>query len=95
MAIEVADAVICLARLAARNAIKQQLKAQGIKPWLVSGGVINAQANEYLLAHHRELFAQAALSPIVQNLGITISRRRVDPQQKSLCRNQVRNGEPK
>jgi hypothetical protein len=87
MAIEVADAVICLARLAARNAIKQQLKAQGIKPWLVSGGVINAQANEYLLAHHRELFAQAALSPI--------SRRRVDPQQKSLCRNQVRNGEPK
>jgi hypothetical protein len=52
------DAVVALARLAARNAVKQELQAQGVKVSLLPLSVISAQANAYLRAHAAELFAE-------------------------------------
>ena len=53
------DAVIALARHAARNAVRRQLQAQGVRVALVPLSVITAQANVYLRAHSAELFAEA------------------------------------
>jgi hypothetical protein len=53
------DAVVALARHAARNAVRRQLQAQGVKVALVPLSLISAQANVYLLAHSAKLFAQA------------------------------------
>jgi hypothetical protein len=47
-----------LARLAARNAIKQQLRDEGIRVSLVPAREIEEKAREYL-ANHPELYAQA------------------------------------
>jgi Na+-transporting NADH:ubiquinone oxidoreductase subunit NqrC len=52
------QAVIQLARLAAKNAVKEEMRAQGIRLTLVFPAVITAKANEYLSAH-RELFDEA------------------------------------
>jgi hypothetical protein len=61
------DAVVALARHAARNAVRRQLQAQGVKVALVPLSMISQQANAYLRSHAAELFAQAEASPIVQN----------------------------
>ena len=53
------DAVVALARHAARNAVRRQLQAQGVKVALVPLSLISAQANVYLRVHSAELFAQA------------------------------------
>ena len=63
------DAVVALARHAARNAVKRQLQAQGVRVALVPYSEISRRANEYLKAHRSELLAQAALSTLVQNLA--------------------------
>jgi phosphoserine phosphatase len=80
-------------RREAREIVKRRLKAQGVKVSLVSASTITQLANAHLRRHAAELLAAAEASGAVQNLGITISRRRVDRQAKSLCRNQVQNGE--
>jgi hypothetical protein len=85
------DAVVALARLAARKAVKRQIQAEGRIKWLVPAAQINRLADEYLRAHP-ELFEQAASSPIVQNLRQEHSRRHVVPAAKSLCGSPVRNG---
>jgi hypothetical protein len=51
-------AVAILARLAARNEIKEQLKAQGVRVSLVKPAEISVQANEYL-SQHPELYEEA------------------------------------
>jgi hypothetical protein len=61
------SAVKVLARQAARNAVKAQLQAQGVRVSHVPHVVIQAQASEYLAAHP-ELYAQA--SERVRRLGI-------------------------
>jgi hypothetical protein len=45
------DAVVALARHAARNAVRRQLQAQGVKVALVPLSVISQQANAYLRSH--------------------------------------------
>jgi hypothetical protein len=72
------SATVTLARLAARSAIKCQIQKQGrVKLSRVPYGEITRLADAYL-TEHRELLAQAALSPI-------------DPQRELLCASQVQN----
>jgi hypothetical protein len=80
-------AVVALALSAARNAVKQQLRAEGrVRLSQVSAAQVSTLARAYLLAHRAELFAQAEASPIVRNLRVTHGRRRVDPTTNSVCR---------
>jgi hypothetical protein len=51
-------AINVLARLAARNAIKDQLRADGVRVTLVPPRVVAKKANEYL-ASHPEFYQQA------------------------------------
>jgi hypothetical protein len=53
-----ASAVHVLARLAARRAVQDELRSQGIRVSLVKPAEINAKANEYL-ALHQELYDEA------------------------------------
>ena len=53
-----ASAVHVLARLAARKAVKEQLRADGVRPTLVKPAEISARANEYL-SQHPELWRDA------------------------------------
>jgi hypothetical protein len=52
------SAVYVLARLAARNAIKEKLRGEGVRLSLVPIRQIHEQADEYL-RQHPELYAQA------------------------------------
>jgi hypothetical protein len=52
------QAVIQLARLAAKNAVKAEMRAQGVRLTLVFPATITAKASEYLSAHP-ELFDEA------------------------------------
>ncbi len=58
-------AITVLARLAARNAIRRKLQAQGRKVTLIPLAEIAPLADHYL-QQHPELLCDAALSPIVQ-----------------------------
>jgi hypothetical protein len=51
--------LITLARLAAKNAAKEQLRAQGLKPQLMRASEINAVAKLYLTANARALLEEA------------------------------------
>jgi hypothetical protein len=51
--------LITLARLAAKNAAKKQLRAQGLKPQLMRASEINAVAKLYLTANARALLEEA------------------------------------
>lgn len=85
------SAAIILAQQAARNAVKRQLQRQGrVKLSMIPSGEITRLAEAYL-AEHRELYLQAALSPLVQNLRHSVRKRRTDPQQRLLCTTQVQN----
>ena len=53
-----ASAVHVLARLAARKAVKEQLRAQGVRVSLIGPADISARAHEYL-SQHPELYRQA------------------------------------
>jgi hypothetical protein len=90
---EVKFAVIVLAQRAAREAVKRQLQAQGVRVALLPCSEISRRANEYLKAHRSELLAQAALSPLVRNLQNSLNRRAVDPKAKSLNETRVQIGE--
>jgi hypothetical protein len=73
-------AIVTLAQQAARNAVKRKLQKEGtIRHWLVPAAQITRLADAYLEAH-AELYAQAAATPVVQNLGNSVRRRRPDPQ---------------
>jgi hypothetical protein len=83
-------AAVILARQAAIKAVRQQRKRQGIKGTLPYSTL--ARLGREWLAAHSEMIAEAALSPIVQNLQLTHSRRRPDPKRELVCRSQVQNG---
>jgi hypothetical protein len=87
------SAIHVLAKQSARKAVKRRIQAEGrIKPWwIVTSAEISKLAGGYL-RQHPELFAQAAASPIVQNLQVTNRQRRPAAQGLSLCRSQERNG---
>jgi hypothetical protein len=53
-----ASAVHVLARLAAKKAVTEQLRAEGVRVTLVPPRVISEKANEYL-ALHQELYDEA------------------------------------
>lgn len=53
------QAVIQLARLAAKRAVKEEMRAQGIRLTLVFPATITEKANEYLSAHRERLFDEA------------------------------------
>ena len=53
-----ASAVHVLARLAARRAVKEELRSEGVRPTLVKPAEISAKAKAYL-ANHPELFREA------------------------------------
>jgi hypothetical protein len=50
--------IVILARLAAKNAIKDQLRAEGVRVTLVKPAEITERAQRYL-ADHPELYTQA------------------------------------
>ena len=53
-----ASAVHVLARLAARKAVKEHLRSEGVRPTLVKPAEISAKAQSYL-ADHPELYREA------------------------------------
>jgi hypothetical protein len=81
---------VILARQAAMREVKRRRQKQGLRETLPMA-VLSRLAREWLLAH-RELYAEAAASPIVQNLRIKQSRRRPDLQREFVCKSQVQNG---
>jgi hypothetical protein len=85
------SATVTLAQQAARNAVKRQLQREGrVKPSMVPYAKLTRLAEAYL-ATHRELYAQAALSPIVQNLGVAHRKRRPRNQGLPACKSHVQN----
>jgi hypothetical protein len=89
------QATITLAMLAARDAVKRKLRAEGrVKLSQVSPAQLAPLARAYLLAHRAQLFAQAEASPIVQNLKNKHRRRAIDPTANSGCETHVQNGGP-
>jgi hypothetical protein len=84
------QAAVVLARLAARKEVKRRRQKAGIKG-PIAFSILSRMANEWL-ADHPDLYAEAALSPIVQELCNSHRRRRPDPKRELLCRNQVQNG---
>jgi hypothetical protein len=89
------SAAVILARQAARNAVKRQIQRRGrVKLSMVPYGEITRLADACLREHH-ELYAQSALSPIVQNLKDKHRKRRTDPQRELLCKSQVQKSEAK
>jgi hypothetical protein len=80
------QAVIQFARLAAKNAVKAEMRAQGIRLTLVFPATIAAKATEYLSAHP-ELFDEARER--ARKLGY------VDPLSANLKTNAQKQSEPK
>ena len=68
-----ASAVYVLARLAARRAITEQLRSQGVRVSLVKPAEIGVRANEYL-SQHPELYREALER--AQRMGLFEKRRR-------------------
>jgi hypothetical protein len=85
------SATVTLAQQAARRSVKHQLQRQGrVKPSMLAAAELTRLAEAYL-ATHRELYAQAAQSPIVQMLGVAHRKRRPRNQSLPLCETQVQN----
>jgi len=68
-----ASAVHVLARLAARKAVQEQLRSQGVRVSLVKPAEVSVRAHEYL-AKHPELYREALLR--AQRLGMYEKPRR-------------------
>jgi hypothetical protein len=83
-------AAVILARQAAIREVKRNRQRQGIRETLPMS-TLSRMAIEWVEAHP-ELLAEAALSPIVQNLGIDHIRRRPDPKRELVCRSQAQIG---
>jgi hypothetical protein len=71
-----ASAVHVLARLAARKAAQEQLRAEGVRVSLVRPAEISAKAQVYL-SQHPELYQEALER--AQRLGLFEKRRRKHP----------------
>jgi hypothetical protein len=84
------QAAVILARQAAMREVKRRRQKQGLRHTLPYS-VLSRLANEWL-ADHPELYAEALASPIVQELGNSIRRRRPDPKRELVCKSQVQNG---
>ena len=84
------SAIVILARQAAMREVKRRRQKAGIKGTLPHSTL--ARLSIEWLADHPHLLAEAAASPLVQNLGIPCRRRRPDPKQELVCKSQVRNG---
>jgi hypothetical protein len=82
-------AAVILARQAAIKAVRQQRKRQGLRETLPMS-VLSRMAIAHL-KEHPELLAEAALSPIVQNLGISGRKGRPRNQALPLCKSHERN----
>jgi hypothetical protein len=80
---------VILARQAALREVKRRRQKAGPRQTLPYS-VLSRLANEWLQAHP-ELFAEAAASPIVQNLRIEHSRRTIGRKGKSLFTTHVHN----
>jgi hypothetical protein len=81
---------VTLARQAALKQIKQQRKRLGLRETLPMS-VLSRMAIDLVKANPAFL-AEAALRPVVQELQHPHRKRRPDPKQELLCRNQVQNG---
>jgi hypothetical protein len=68
-------AINVLARLAAKNAVKQQLRDQGVRVTLVPPRDITTKANEYL-SQHPELYEEALQR--ARKLGLIKHVERID-----------------
>jgi hypothetical protein len=84
------SATVTLAQQSARRHVKSWLQRQGRKPSHLPYAEITRLADAYL-ASHWELYAQAALSPIVQNLRDTNRKRRPGNQGLHVCEIHVQN----
>jgi hypothetical protein len=82
--------IVILARQAALKQIKQQRQRQGLRETLPMS-VLSRMAID-LVEANPQLIAEAALSPIVQNLRISNRKRRPDPKRELVCESQVQNG---
>jgi hypothetical protein len=88
-------AAIVLARQSAQREVTRRIKREGrIKLSSLTAARIARLANEYLEAHP-ELIAEAAVSPIVQNLANSFKRRRAAPQGLLVCECHGQNRERK
>jgi hypothetical protein len=83
--------VVWEAQRAAKQAVVRRLKGEGKRTSLMSASQLNSLAVAHLREHHRELFAAAEASGVVQDLRFSFSRRPVDPAAKSLNGSPVRN----
>ena len=77
--------IVGVARLAARKAVKQQMKDAGLKPVHIQHAVIVTAANAYLDQHREELLEEAAETidrwpPLRKMAEQEAKRRRRSPQ---------------
>ena len=77
-------AAVILARQAAMREVKRRRQKQGLRETLPYAA-LSRLANEWL-DQHPELIAEAALSPIVQELTLPHKKRRPAPQALPLCK---------
>jgi hypothetical protein len=84
------SAIVILARQAAMREVKRRRQKQGLRETLPYA-VLSRLAMEHLQANPA-LLAEAAASPIVQELGIVRKRRTVGRKDKSLFTTHVQNG---
>src|ERR1700722_17963621 len=83
------SAIVILAQQAALRIVKRQIKAQGrVKLSTLSAATLTRIANDYL-REHPALLADAAASPIVQNLTLAHRERRPAAQGVLVCKSQV------
>jgi hypothetical protein len=86
------SAIVILARRAAMREVKRRRQKQGLRETLPHSTL--ARLSIEWLADHPALLAEAAASPIVQNLGNSIRRRRPRNQALPLCKSHERNKGP-
>jgi hypothetical protein len=85
-------AAVILARQSAMREVKRRRQKQGIEGSLPFSR-LSRLAKEWL-EDHPQLLAEAAASPIVQELALPHRKRRPAAQGLPLCRTQVQNGGP-
>ena len=86
--------IVGVARLAARKAVKQQMKDAGLKPAWIEHAVIVAAANDYLDQHWDELLADAAETidrwPPFRKMAEAEAKRRAKAIQKTSLQQQAK-----
>jgi hypothetical protein len=85
-------AAVILARQQAIKAVRRQRQKQGLRETLPMS-VLSRLAREWL-DDHPALLAEAAASPILQNLQLAHRKRRPRNQALPLCETHERNGGP-